>query len=708
MTDKLFELKVDGMDCANCASSINRYLSRKGLEDVYVNFQTKEVRFRLADSGYDLEKAKAGIQKLGFTVLEEDQPSSWWNLKTKLIIASVFTIPLLINHFLMMSGVIIPWLDNTITQLLLCLPVFAIGIEHFGQSAFKSIKSGVPNMDVLVFIGSTAAFIYSLIGTYLGEGQYIFFETSATIITFVLAGNWLEHRAIESTTTAIKSLTALQAEQAKKIMPSGTVITISKEEIKVGDILLVTEGEKIPTDGRLIEGNASVDESMMTGESLPVDKKLEEELIGGTIILNGNLQMVVTAVGKNTLLQQMIELVKTAQQDKPDIQRLADKISAIFVPAVLAIAVLTVLIATLIFQIPFSKALMNGIAVLVISCPCAMGLATPTAVMVGVGRMARMGILVRGGQTLEILSKVKHIVFDKTGTLTSGKFKIKEIKAINTEQEHAHQLIYQLEKHSSHPIALSLVKHLETLSIHNTGITLKVREQKGMGMFGEDEMGNQYQLGSKTLLNGHYNSDWSNYQLFLLQNEELIAAVSLEDDLREDASDLVDYLHSENIETSILSGDTKEKTAKVAETLSIKHQYGEHKPAEKLKVIEKISQSEMTAMIGDGINDAPALAKADLGISLGNASQIAIQSAQVVLLKGELKSLQEALVLSKHTVLTIKQNLFWAFIYNIVAIPIAALGFLNPMWGALFMAFSDIVVIGNSVRLNYKKLPNIK
>ncbi len=703
MTKNLVELKVDGMDCANCAAGITKFLQRKGLEDVYVNFQTKEVRFKIGDSSQTIEKVKNGIQKLGYKVIEDDQEENWWTLERKLLISAIFTLPLLGNHLLMMVGWSIPLLHNFWIQLLLCLPVFAIGVRHFGASALRSVKAGVPNMDVLIFIGSSAAFLYSLIGTLMVEANYIFYETSATIITLVLLGNWLEHRAVQRTTTAIKALSDLQVEEAYRVMPSGALVKINKEEIRKGFLLQVNEGDKVPADGIIVSGEATVDESMITGESVPVDKTKGGEMIGGAILTSGNIQMKVTAAGRDTVLQQMIELVKSAQEDKPDIQRLADRISAIFVPVVLVIALFTVLLGHFVFGFTFQQALMNAIAVLVISCPCAMGLATPTAVMVGVGRMARSGILVKGGQTVEVFSRIKKVVFDKTGTLTTGNFKIKHIDYLEGAQEKVHSLIYLMEQRSSHPIAASLVKAMEGKV--NGQLRqfdhLDIFEEKGKGMVAKDSRGHTFRLGSvRVLPEGQYAGP---HQVFLTENDTLLAAIELEDELKADAAATVDFLKKNQIHTIVLSGDKEQKTAQVAQALGIDEYYAEQLPAEKLNKISELSDQDYTAMVGDGINDAPALAKATVGVSLSDASHAAIQSAQIILINGKLQSLAKALSISKLTVTTIRQNLFWAFIYNVVAIPIAAAGLLNPMWGALFMAFSDIVVIGNSIRLNYRK-----
>lgn len=702
--DELIEWKVDGMDCNNCAASINRFLERKGLEDVYVNFSTKEVRFRLGASGMTLEGVKQGIDKLGYEVVNEDEPAkSRWTLERKLLVSAVFTLPLLLHHLLMVAGLPIPVLDNPWIQLLVCLTPFTIGFLHFGRSALSSLRGGVPNMDVLIFIGSTAAFVYSLIGTLTEEPNYIFYETSATIITLVLLGNWLEQRAVRQTTTAIRDLAGLQPQRARRIMPSGTIVSVDREEIRPGYMLQVNEGDKVPADGLIRSGSGTVDESLLTGESDPVARAEGERVVGGSLLLQGNLQLEVTAIGKDAVLGQMIELVKTAQQDKPSIQRLADRISAVFVPVVLVIALLTLLLGHFAFGLVFQQALMNAIAVLVISCPCAMGLATPTAVMVGVGRLARNGVLVKGGQTLEQFAGIRRMVFDKTGTLTTGAFQLVNLDYHTPDKARVHALIYQLERHSSHPIARSLMKAMESrLNGVDLG-ELKVEEVKGEGLRATDAEGNRYRIGSSAR-----SGEGGQAQVTLWQNDQALATLSLSDALKPQARPLIQYLGEQGIESYILSGDRQSKTEAVARELGIDRVYAEQKPDQKLRVIEKLSAEAPTAMVGDGINDAASLARASVGVSLSDASEVAIQSAQIVLLNGRLDHLQTAYALSKQTVLTIKQNLFWAFAYNVVAIPIAAVGLLNPMWGALFMAFSDVVVIGNSIRLKFKAIPGVR
>jgi Cu+-exporting ATPase len=696
------ELQVEGMTCVNCASSVQRYLERKGLDEVVVDFASGEVRFISGKEKLEIEEIKKGIEKLGFTVVEEGKKGPWLTMERKVALSAVLTAPLLLGHLFMVAGIHLPFLENAWTQFALALPVYIIGFIHFGKSAWSSVKSGVPNMDVLIFLGSTAAFLYSLVGLYLQEPNYIFFETSATIITLVLIGNLMEHRAVKQTTSSIEELTRLQPQKARKVMPSGTVVQIDYKEVVKGDELQVNHGDKVPADGIILSGEALFDESVITGESLPVDKKEGDRVIGGALVQEGNFRMNVTASGTEATLGQMIELVKSAQRDKPKIQRLADKISAIFVPVVVGIALLTFLISWFFVGIPFSNALMNSVAVLVISCPCALGLATPTAVTVGVGRLARNGILIKGGTTIERFARIRNYVFDKTGTLTTGSFKLKSINYFQEEPGKIDQYILKLEQHSSHPIAHSLVEAFrERVNGNGNGLS-KVRELKGLGMEAVDEQNKAIRLTSSrgaasvTTEKGH--------DLYLTRGKELLATLDLEDDIREDAREMVDFLKREGHNPVLLSGDKENKTRTVAGSLGISEYFSEQRPEEKLERIAALSSKAPTAMVGDGINDAPALARADLGISISGGTQAAIQSAQVILLNGKLSQLPKAISISKHTLLTIRQNLFWAFAYNVVAIPIAAAGYLNPMWAALFMAFSDVIVIGNSLRLKRKKI----
>jgi Cu+-exporting ATPase len=699
-------INVEGMTCTNCASSVERFLRRRGLEDVTVDFASGEVRFH-SKGAIDLDEVRAGITKLGFRVIEAGIPEPWWSIEKKLTVSAVFTLPLLVQHIFMVAQVPYPaFLEDPLTQLALSMLPVAIGFHHFGGSAFRSLRGGVANMDVLIFLGSFAAFGYSIAGLVLGNPDMIFFETAATIITLVLLGNWLEHRSVRQTTGAIEELTRLQAGKARRLMPSGSVVELDLSEIAPGDVLLVNEGDRIPADGRISSGEALVDESHVTGESIPVTREAGEEVIGGSMLVRGSIRVEVTAVGEQALLGRMIELVKAARQDKPRLQRLADSISSIFVPLVVGISVLTFSLSVLVFALPFAEALMNSIAVLVISCPCALGLATPTAVTVGVGKLARQGILVKGASTLETLARIRRFVFDKTGTLTSGDFRILGIETYGENPAHIKSLIRELEQHSSHPIARSIVSALPADSAPSETdqaepFFMSIEETKGMGVSGTDSDGRVYVLGSWKSAR-HATSDDS-HDVYLTCGNTLLATIDLEDDLREGARQAVSWLHSRGRETVVLSGDKESRVRQVAESLGISTWFAGQQPDEKLRQVARLSEDVPTAMVGDGINDSPALARATLGISLSTGSQAAIQSAQVVLLHGRLAQLPRAMKISDATLLTIRQNLFWAFAYNIVAIPIAAMGYLNPMWAALFMAFSDLIVVGNSLRLKWRR-----
>lgn len=709
---EIIEMRVDGMDCNNCAMSIQRFLERKGLTDVLVNFQTKEVRYRQDDAALDMEGVRAGIKRLGFTVVEEAESDHAHHghahehedkARRRLIFCAVLTAPLLFAHLLMTFGVHIGLMHNGWVQLALAGPVYLVGGLYFGKSAFAGLRERMLNMDVLIFLGSTAAFVYSLVGLFWQNPDYYFFETAATIITLVLIGNWLEARAVERTTSAIGALSDLREENARRVTASGAVVGLPVEEVVVGNHLRVNTGDKVPLDGKILEGTVSVNEAMLTGESLPQEKNAGDVLLGGSIIVSGQTTYAVTAGYKDGTLARIIDLVKTAQADKPSLQRLADRVSAIFVPVVIGIAILTFLLGWLTGYATATQALMNAIAVLLISCPCAMGLATPTAVMVGVGRLARLGVLIRGGSTVERFAGIKRMVFDKTGTLTTGDLKVQNFAvAPGADEQAVRSLIYALEQYSSHPIAASIRSFMEERPLSAAPAALKVRETPGLGLEGTDNNGDKYYLGAVRKLPVHVEVP-EGADVVLLKNGDYLASLSLADDLRPGARALVQGLVEAGIETTLLTGDRAAKAEVVARELGISEVFAEQLPDQKLKRIAALSAEKPTAMVGDGINDAAALSRADLGISLGGGSAAALDAAQVVLLRDDLSLLTEGRKVANLTLRTIKESLFWAFSYNIVAIPLAALGFLNPMWAALFMAFSDVVVIGNAIRLKTRK-----
>jgi Cu+-exporting ATPase len=475
---------------------------------------------------------------------------------------------------------------------------------------------------------------------------------------------------------------------------------IENTALKVGDLILIKAGEQVPIDCKILWGEAHVNESIITGESLPVHKYAKDRLIGGSVFQDGTVKAQVTAVGEDTVLSGIIQLVRGAQGEKPPMQLLADKISAVFIPLVLAIALLTGLINYIILN-DVEASLMRSIAVLVIACPCAMGLATPAAIAVGLGRAARNGILFSNARSLELFRQIKQVVFDKTGTLTTGQFKVAGFCVLDKTMtdEQFKSLVYALEKYSNHPIAVCLTKEYKT----NFDIRWRqIEEVKGKGIFATDPNGIVYSAGSFSTVKHTEEND--HHQVYVCRGGELIGWIDLEDEIRPEAQEVIDYLHKKNIKTVLLSGDRMVRCQAIGTRLGIDMIYGEKSPEEKMEIVGRLTSETPTAMVGDGINDAPALAKATIGIAMSEASQLAVQSAQVVLLNHGLKKLPDALGLGRHTHITIQQNLFWAFSYNVVAIPVAFMGWLTPTFGALVMAFSDVVLAINSVRLFVKRV----
>lgn len=605
------------------------------------------------------------------------------------------------------------FLHDPRVQFILCLPVMAIGIIHFGKSAYLSTRVGAPNMDVLIFLGSFSAFVYSVWGSVVFEGlpeqkNYLFFETAATIITLVLLGNLIEKRAVTRTTTAIEELNKLQPAKVKKVVHNlltnhTEIQTTDLKNIKVGDVIEATTGDSIAVDGTVINGDGEIDESAITGESMPVFKEKDKPVVSGTVVNHGKIHYKATAVGSDTLLAKITQAVKDAQTHKPPIQKFSDKVSLVFVPVVLGLALLTFLLSYFAFGVDATGSLLRSIAVLVISCPCAMGLATPTAVMVGLGRAAQNQILIKGAGTIEELGKVKTVVFDKTGTLTTGRFRIKNFTTYNYADFVAKSVIYSLESVSNHPIAKSIVEDYKDWNWRKMEF-MKVEEIKGKGIMAEDATGIVYRLGSRDFVDDNTGDIKHEADIFLSYNKMVVASFDIEDQVRPEAKTVIDFLSSKGIRTLMLSGDNEKKCRFVAERLGLKEFYHSQLPEDKLSKLKELSQQGKLAMVGDGINDAPALTQADIGITLSNATDAARQSANIVLIGNQLDKLVAAYHIGTKTYSTIKQNLLWALAYNVVAIPLAAMGYLSPMLGALSMAFSDVVVIGNSLRLKWRKI----
>ncbi|MFY8019548.1 MAG: heavy metal translocating P-type ATPase [Bacteroidia bacterium] len=697
MNAELSELKVDGMTCTNCAMSVRKSLEKQGMQQVDVNFASGEVRFENVNN-IETELIINGIEDLGFKVIREGEDglkkeSFFSSLEFKLLFSAIFTIPLMLH---MLSDY---WLfHDVLFQLFLSIPVYSLGLYYFGKSAFYSLKSGVPNMDVLIFTGAASSLFYSVFGTFYYWGShdmhgYMFYETGASIICFVLFGNFLEKRSVKKTTQALESLTQLQPQKAKLLI--GKIASeVLVEDLRPGDMIKVNAGDQIPIDGELVEGEGYVDESMISGESIPQHKTLGSTCIGGTILTEGLLKVKVTSTHKKTILAEIIEMVKRAQTNKPAIQQLGDRVSAIFVPVVIGISLLTFLVSYFILDLGSAQSMLRAVAVLVISCPCAMGLATPTAVMVGIGRAAKRGILIKGGDTIEILARTKTMVFDKTGTLTSGQFQFSELKVQDESNLSFYQnMIFQIESHSSHPIAKSLVTAnsswmKQALNFEN------IIEIKGKGM--------EWELDG---LKYFFGKSGSSADLELRSNGLVLATLSLLDEIKPDAHLLASYFERERISSVILSGDQQKKVDATGKAIAWKGEaIGDLMPHEKLDKLEQYKQQGYICMVGDGINDAPAMTAANVSVSFSKANDIARQAAQVVLMKGDMKTFMEAHQLSLLTYKTIKQNLFWAFFYNALCIPLAAAGFMHPMLGALSMAFSDVIVIGNSLALNWKRI----
>jgi Cu+-exporting ATPase len=702
------QLKVEGMTCANCALTINKYLEKKGMQNIKVNPIDGDVSFEIIE-GVDKDPLIHGINDLGYEVvaqgLKEVEKKRFLSTQVgRFFFCLPFTLVLMLH--MLEKWIHIHWLMNPWIQLAICTPVYLVGMSFFGKSAYKSIKNGLPNMNVLITIGASAAFIYSLIGSIIGQGQeYLFYETAATIITLVFLGNYLEDASIQSTQRALKSLVKSQKVMANMIAfdenHQEVIFPIENTALKVGDLILVRSGEQVPIDCKILWGDAHVNEALLTGESIPIHKIQKDKLIGGSVVESGQIKAQVTAVGDDTVLSGILTLVKQAQGEKPPIQYLADKISAIFVPAVLGIAIVTFVANYFLLNGDdlFIRSLMRSIAVLVIACPCAMGLATPAAIAVGLGRAARSGILFRNAKSLENFRTIKQVVFDKTGTLTTGSFKLAEHKVFEMDETEWRNAVFSLEKYSNHPIAQCISASFKTKAEIKWS---SIDEVKGIGMKGIDKDGNTFWAGSYKIAKELTTEDTHN--VYILKNDKLVGWIDVEDEIRPEAKEVIAYLKSKNIKTILLSGDRKAKCDRLASLIGIDEVIAEQSPAEKLVKIAALNAIVPTAMVGDGINDAPALAKATIGISLSDASQLAIQSAQVVLMSQGLKKLPLALGLGRNTYITIKQNLFWAFFYNVIAIPIAAFGFLTPTYGALVMGLSDVVLAINSVRLFFKKV----
>ncbi|HVG40195.1 MAG TPA: cation-translocating P-type ATPase, partial [Chitinophagaceae bacterium] len=582
--------KVEGMTCSNCALTVHKFLEKKGAHSVAVSVINGDVSFEVTEKEKQQQLAE-GIESLGYKVDALQIPQSR-NIRSFLSTnlqrfwtCLPFTAILLLHMFPSLHhNAAFSWIMNPWVQLALTIPVFLIGMRFFGRSAIKSLRNGVPNMNVLITIGSASAFIYSLVGTLMHWGSdYLFYETAATIITLVFLGNYLEDASVATTQRALKALVKSQKVMANMIAFDGdhkeVILPIDNKELKVGDLVLINTGEQVPVDCKILWGDVMVSEALITGESVPVAKGKKDKLIGGSIIESGTAKAQVTAVGGDTVLSNIVNLVKQAQGEKPPVQQMADRISAIFVPAVLIIAAVT-LVANWIYLAEFTPALMRSIAVLVIACPCAMGLATPAAIAVGLGRAARNGVLFRNAKSLELFKDIKQVVFDKTGTLTTGKFNIAHFNYNGTGEEEFKRIAYSLEKYSAHPLAKSIAAQWRG------GNEIKwknIEEIKGQGMQATDNEGNTFLTGSYAVASS-LTAD-NNHNIYIIKNNELLGWIDLKDELRPEATEVINFLKKQNIKTFLLSGDRYQKTKEIADVLGIDEIIAERSPEQKLQTI---------------------------------------------------------------------------------------------------------------------------
>ncbi|WAM36683.1 heavy metal translocating P-type ATPase [Caldicellulosiruptor acetigenus] len=733
-------IPISGMTCASCARAIEKSISKlNGIKEVSVNLASEKARVVYDSSQVRLSEIKNAIIKAGYTPLEIEKTSyedSHQERKQKeinslfrrFVIASIFAVPLLLIAMAHVVGVPLPEiispekhpLNFALVQAILEIPIVIAGYKFY-TVGFSRLFKFHPNMDSLIAVGTGAAILYGLFAIYqiaIGNYQYVkemYFETAGVIIALVLLGKYLEAVSKGKASEAIKKLMGL-APKTAVVVQGDNEIVIPIEEVEVGDILLVKPGEKIPVDGEVIEGRSFVDESMLTGESIPVEKTPGSKVIGATINKNGTLKIKATKVGKDTVIAQIIKLVEDAQSSKAPIARLADVISGYFVPVVILIAVISAL-AWYFVDNSFIFALRIFITVLVIACPCALGLATPTAIMVGTGKGAEHGILIKSGDALETLHKITMVVFDKTGTITEGKPKVTDIIPANGwESERLLQIVASAERLSEHPLGeaialaakeknLQLFEASQFEAISGHGIEAVVDGQKVL--VGNIKLMKDKGIDIPMLLDVEKLTVEAKTPMFVAIDGKFAGIIAVSDVIKPNSRRAIELLHSMGIEVAMITGDNSKTAKAIAKQVGIDRVLAEVLPQDKANEVKKLQrEGKKVAMVGDGINDAPALAQADVGIAIGSGTDVAIESADVVLMKNDVLDVVNAILLSKKTIQNIKQNLFWAFFYNTLGIPIAAgvlhiFGgpLLNPIIAALAMAFSSVSVVSNALRL---------
>ncbi|HMO01992.1 MAG TPA: cation-translocating P-type ATPase [Oligoflexia bacterium] len=701
---KSFIFKLKGITCGACAVAVTSNLKKTNIAIAEINAASQSGKFTLLD-GASLADLKQALEKNGVFIESAEQTSSlpidhsqnrlrFWMNSTVLpffIISFLLTLPFWIDMAVQLKP-----LRSPAVALVLATPVYLICLGSFGRSALYSLKRRRPNMDLLIILSVSSAYLYSLILIFLNLSHlhHLLFETSSSITTFVLLGSLLERSVTLKAAADLKALEEIAPQAALRVNSPEIVEKINTDQIVAGDLLLANLGDRLAADGVVTAGNASLDQSAITGESLPLLAESGSKVLAGSIVTAGQLIYRSDTAFKESLFGKIIQSTKDAHLNKPQIERLADVVSFYFVPSVAAFALLTFVFSFLYLRIDFADALLRSIAVLAVACPCAMGLATPTAVFVALGRAAKLGIFARGGDVLEKLTKIKKIIFDKTGTLTS-----KELRVVASDCENlprVKEIVAALSNRSSHPIQAALAK---SLSLEDR-VSIQIQdlvEMPGLGVKAKDQNDNDLKIGSYRFLEdlnppvGH--------TVYVAENNIILGWFDIGAEIKTDAPEVIASLKKEGFEIGMLSGDRETNCKRVSDLLWLDWYLSDQLPDDKLSVLALRRKAGGVIFVGDGVNDAPSLKAADVGISFGDASALAIENADVVLFSANLKSLLEILRLAAKTVRIIKQNLFWAFLYNLTLIPLAAGGVIKPTLAAFIMAFSDVFVVANSLRL---------